>query len=389
MKKDTKILISGGGIAGCTLAYYLKQYGYKTVIVESSPEFKRVGHMLALSYQIGQVVAQKMGILEKLKRFEMPLTKNTMYDMYGRLILKFELDYNEQNKRVGLILNRADLHLTLYDLVKDAVDFRFGQEISSVSEQDNGLDITFSNGQRETFDLVIGADGVHSNTRRLVFGEGFEKHLSRAAYFAFTVQNKTTRDIAGEHEVVSVRGNQFSIAYHLLSQNEVAGYVMHVEEPSEQLAPRDRRSYMLNRYGSFDTNFRHILETMTDDDFIFHDTFMKVVMPAWYKGRVCLTGDAAYCPTPAAGSGASLAMAGAYILAKNLSDSDNYQTAFADYDSYMRPYIKKIQKGATSMANYAVGKNFISYKFTNGLLRLLPVSIVTRLHSHAFKLPLP
>lgn len=320
MQKATKILISGGGIGGCTLAYFLKQYGFDPVVVEAAPEFKRIGYLLALNQQIGQKVAEKMGVLNALREFEMPLTNNSMYDTDGRLLLQFKLDSETLNERVGLMLNRADLHLTLYDLVRNDVDFRMGQEIASLEQTSAGVEVTFRDGRRETFDLVIGADGVHSKVREFVFGSGFERHMGYA-YFAFMTKCPQVASTLGEHDLKIIRGDGFTIAYHPLKNGEVGAYVFHTEKAVEQITPQERREYILKTYGSFDKNFQAILEGMDKDEHIFHDGFTQIVMPQWHKEKVCLIGDAAFCPTPASGVGASMAMAAAYILAKKLSES--------------------------------------------------------------------
>lgn len=386
--RNKKILISGGGIGGCALAYFLKQYGFEPVVIDSAPEFKHLGYLLALNAQIGQKAAEKLGVLEQLRKFEVPLTRSTLLDQYGKVITSFEVDYATHNKRVGMMMNRADLHETLYNRVKGTVDFRFNESI--VSLVDNGKDVAviLTSGKQETFDLVIGVDGVHSKTRALVFGEGFEKPLGQA-YFAFTTKNRLGEPIAQSNEAVAVRAKGFTLAYHMLQNDLIGGYVFHDEVPGELLAPKERRSFMLKKYAWANEKFKRILESMSDDDPVFHDGFTQIVMPKWYKGRVCLLGDAASCPTPASGVGASMAMAGAYVLAKNLAEKDSYEKAFADYDSYLRPTINKAHKMAQSQAGLASGKSFISYGFTNALLKLLPVSLISRVHSHEIDMPLP
>lgn len=385
---NKKILISGGGIAGCTLAYFLKKYGFTPIIVETAAEFKRIGYMLALNLQIGQQVAKKMGILEKLKKFELPLTKNVFYDMYGKLIRKYEFDYATYDKLHGLNINRADLHDVLYKTAKNDVEFRFNQEITSVAQKENGVAVQFSNGKEEIFDIAIGADGIHSKTRELVFGKGFEKYLGQA-YFAFTVPNRTNAQIADDNQVISIRGKGFMISYLVNQKSEIGVYTFNEEPSLKVITAQNRLSYMLDKYSKYDKKIKQVLETLTEDDFIFHDGFTQIVMPVWYKKRVCLIGDAAYCPTPVSGVGGTMAMAGAYILAKKLSESDDYAKAFEEYESYLRPYIEKVQKSAITAAKYVAGKSFISYELTNFLLRILPISLLSKIHSHVVKMPLP
>lgn len=390
--KNKKILISGGGIAGCTLAYFLKQTGFTVTVVESAPEFKHIGYLLALNKQIGQKVAEKMGILETLRKFEALLTNNIFFDENGKLVMRVDVTPELHNDNSGLMLNRADLHLTLYDTVKNDVEFRFGNEITKIAQDEYGVDVTFSDNSKDRFDQVIGADGVNSKTRKLVFGEGFEKYLN-VAYFAFIAPNRTKEPIAGEHDLMMMRGRDFLLAYHAIGNAEVGGYVFHAEKPYRAESLKERRAIMIKEYGKYDPKFLRILETLTDADPIFHGSFTQIVMPEWHKGRVCLIGDAAHCPTPASGTGASLAMAGAYVLATKLAAENDYKKAFADYDAYVRPYAAKAQKSALTPVKLISGQSPLAYRLTNAFLRLLPESvltfILTKVHSHKLEMPLP
>ncbi len=390
--KNKRILISGGGIGGITLAYFLHQQGFIPVIVESAPEFKRVGYLLALNKQIGQKVARKMGVLEILKKFEIPLTHNSLYDTEGKTVMRVDVTPELHNENSGLMLNRADLHFTLYDTIKNDVEFRFGNEIITITQDEFGTEVIFSDGSKDRFDLIVGADGVNSKTRKLVFGEGFERNLN-VGYFAFIVPNRTNEPISGKHDLIAIRGESFLLAYHAIGESEVGGYVFHQEAVSSAEGNEKRRSTMIREYGKYNLKFLRILETLTDNDPVFHGSFTQIVMPEWHKGRICLIGDAAHCPTPASGTGASLAMAGAYILAKKLATESDYKKAFEEYDAYVRPYVEKAQKSALGPAKLIAGKGLIPYRFANLFLRLLPRSfltfILTRVHSHKLEMPLP
>ena len=368
--KPQRILISGGGIGGTTLAYFLRQQGFTPVIVESAPAFKRIGYLLALNKQIGQKVADKMGVLGTLRRFETPLTNNIFLDEDGTRIMRVTVTPELLDKNSGLMLNRADLHGTLYETVKDDVEFRFGTEISTLTQDEHGVDVVLSDGSKDRFDLVVGADGVDSKTRQLIFGDGFDRYLD-VAYFAFIVPNRVGDAVGGEHNLVMVRGRDFLLAYHAIGEQEVGGYVFHRETPYVAVGPKERRAIIIKDHGGYDATFLRIVETLTDDDQVFHGSFTQVVMPTWHKGRACLVGDAAYCPTPAAGTEASLAMAGAYILAKNLAATNDYRQAFEAYDAYVRPYADKAQKSARGQAKVVIGDVPVPYRLTNAVLRLL------------------
>lgn len=389
--KNKRILISGGGIGGITLAYFLRKHGFKPVIVESAPEFKRVGYLLAINKQIGQKVAEKMGVLETLKAQEVLLNNNIISDDKGKLVMRVEATPELHNDNSGIMLNRADLHFTLYDLVKNDVEFRFGKEISSITQDEYGIDVQFSDNSKDRFDLVIGVDGVNSNTRKLAFGDGFEKYLN-VAYFAFIIKNRTGKQVAGKNDLKMVRGKDFLLAYHVIGNDEIGGYVFHKETPYLTLNAKERHSLLTKEFGKYDPTFLNILETLTDEDPVFHGSFTQIVMPTWHKDRVCLVGDAAHCPTPASGTGASLAMAGAYVLANKIAQYDSHEKAFAAYESHVRPYAEKAQKKALGPVKVISESSEFLYRFTNAFLRMLPVSVLTflltKVHSHKLEMPL-
>ncbi|OHU75642.1 FAD-dependent monooxygenase, partial [Mycobacteroides chelonae] len=264
--------------------------GFSPVVIDSASEFEREGYLLALNEQIGQKVAEKMELLDQLREFEVPLTKNVMYDDSGGQLLRFEMDHRTLNTRVGLMLNRADLHATLYEAVNDTVEFRMGQEITSIQETTDAATVTFSSGETETYDLVIGADGMHSRVRELVFGKEFPKYMGHA-YFAFITSNQELYERIAVSEAILIRGDGFTIAYHRLQGNEIGAYVFHRDDAVEKIAPDQRREHMLSKYGRFDPNFEAILEGMKEGEHVFYDGFTQIVMPAWHKGRICLIGD--------------------------------------------------------------------------------------------------
>ena len=187
-----------------------------------------------------------------------------------------------------------------------------------------------------------------------------------------------------------MRGKEFLLAYHATSSGiGIGGYIFHAAKVFDALSPQARRTYMLENYGKFNKMFQHILEHLTPEDSIFHGPFTQIIMPQWHKGRVCLIGDAAHCPTPASGLGASMAMADAYILAKKLSEETDYTVAFAAYDAHVRPYIAKAQRTAITASKILTGTSIVPYELTNAILRKVPARFITTIHSHKLEMPLP
>jgi 2-polyprenyl-6-methoxyphenol hydroxylase-like FAD-dependent oxidoreductase len=373
-----KILIVGGGIAGCTLAFWLKKYGFSPVIVETAPEFKRIGYLLGLR-ETGIDVMRRMELLDNLKKHEIIFKTGSWYDIYGKKIKEFDMT-EVLFEVAGLAVNRADLHNVLYDAVKENVPFRMGKTIVNIEEKTNAVCVTFSDSTKEIFDIVIGADGFHSTVRDLVFGKEHTYFLGQA-FFAFIVKNRLQKQVIKPHDSRNIRGRDFFLSYGIYSkdESEIGSYIIHRAKPYIAINQKERRQYMLDNYGKYDEGFRKILESMNDNDFIYHGDLSQVRMQTWHKGRVCLIGDASYCLTLASGLGASMAMAGAYLLAKSLRNHDTYKDAFDAYEQSLRPDITKLQAFGVHMAKFITGQNILPYPVLNTVLRVAPQMLITKM----------
>ncbi len=375
--KQKKVLIVGGGIAGCTLAFFLKKYGFSSTIVEEAPVFKRLGYFIGLR-KIGLEVAEKMGLRERLEKLAIPLKVARWVDTAGGLIVNFDIE-ETFSLYAGLSLNRADLHLTIYDSVKKNVPFRFGQTVTSIRQDADRVHVVFSNDETDTFDFLIGAEGFHSDIRENVFGKGFEKYLGQS-FFAFMIPNRLKTSVTKKQEMMNIRGPEFFITYGCFSQDssKVGSYIIQREKTYAEVPILERKIYLLKKYGSYNETFRNILESIKSDEYIYQSDLSQVVMPTWHKGRVCLLGDAAYSLTLATGMGASMAMAGAYVLANALQEKSQYSEAFISYEKRMCKEIERLQAFGQRNSKLITGETVLPYRLMNTLLRIVPSSLISR-----------
>ena len=342
-----KILISGGGIAGCVLGYFLKKYGFDPIIIESNPEFKETGCMITFNRQLGQEIVKKMDVFDEVMQLKIPYTKVRWNHNIGQSYKPYEFTpTNDQS----IFINRAELHSVLYSKVKANVEFRFDQQIKTIKQGSKNVAVTFSKGNQETYDLIIAAEGVNSKTRELVFGNQYKKYLGQE-FFAFSIPVRKESVITKERKLDCVFNKGLLMSYGIQSAKHkmVGGYLFHEAQPFVPIKPSLRYLYMLEHFGNDNKNFKLILDTLTNNDYIFHGQITQIVMPTWHANRVCLVGDTAYCVSPTSNVGATLAMAGAYELAKQLSQfsaTKDYQKAFQNYELHMRPSIEHIQKRA-------------------------------------------
>jgi 2-polyprenyl-6-methoxyphenol hydroxylase-like FAD-dependent oxidoreductase len=354
-----KVVIAGAGIAGLTLAYWLHEYGCDVTIIEKAHALDRNGFLLGIR-GASITVLEKMKLLNKALSLAMDSILHDVLSSTGKRINRsLYLSYKE-DVRGKLPMNRADLHAILYEAVKDKVEIRFGTCIESVEQQPNHVEIRLSNGQYKTADLLVGADGIHSQVRQLAFGEGFEHSLD-ASYAAFV-----SPKISPIQSAVQFAARRMSVIYDL-NATEFGGIFILKGDDFANLPPLEQKTELIRLH---DSPIADALATISDDTYIFVDRLTQIIMPQWYDGRVVLVGDAAYGLSPASGFGATAAICGAYVLAEEI-----HKYGFAGLQSYearMRPTIEKKRKSSSGVVKHIVTENRVMMTIRDVLLRLMP-----------------
>ncbi|KAM3098448.1 FAD-dependent monooxygenase [Phormidesmis sp. 146-35] len=363
-----KILISGGGIAGLTFAYWLQQSGFQPIVIDKATEFKRVGYPLG-TYGASVQILEKMGLLETLVQKSIPLTESAFVDSTGRIIRKLNMSQVFTVEQRNLVLNRADLHLAIYEAVKDQVEIRMGHMIQTVEQQSDRVTATFNNGSFESFDLLIGADGVHSQTRQQVFGNGFEKFFN-VAYMAFFSQY-TPPDLGDCNYNITLPRRYAGIGKY--GSSGIGAFLLYQSPPGRKIPPQERVPHLLQEFGDADWLIQDVIRSVQDPTTIFYDDMLQIVMPQWSKGRVCLIGDAAHTLTLMSGRGAGTAILGSYLLAKALTQQD-YTHAFATYENHLRKTVNDLQKDAFKLTQMMLPETQWSIALTNLYMKYIPES---------------
>ncbi|GAA2709455.1 MULTISPECIES: FAD-dependent monooxygenase [Streptomyces] len=355
--KNTRILISGASIGGPALAYWLGRYGFDVTVVERSPGLRPGGQAIDVrGPALG--VAEKMGILDDIRALRTGVRGMSLVDEAGK-----ELYRSEDRTLTDLDFAGADVEIMRDDLSRlivdaaggtDGPEYLFGDSIASLEQTENEVAVTFENSAPRTFDLVVGADGLHSNVRRLVFGpeERFIRHLG--TYLAvFTAPNFLGLD---HWQTMCVRADgSWGGAMSVRDNTEARVYLGF--EPEEPLAYdyRDTDSHkklLADRLADGGWEFPNALTHMWNAPDFHFDSMSQIHMDSWSHGRVVLLGDSGYCGSPMSGQGTSMAMVGAYVLAGELRAADgDHRTAFAAYESELREYVSLNQQLA--LANKA------------------------------------
>jgi 2-polyprenyl-6-methoxyphenol hydroxylase-like FAD-dependent oxidoreductase len=364
LDKNNRVLISGAGVAGLTAAYWLNKWGYDPVVIEHAPTLREGGYMIDF-WGVGFDVAEKMGILPELEKAHYNITSLDYVDKNNHR--KGGIDVSKMRAAVNYRhynLLRGNLVRVLYDLVKSDVKIIFGNSIQSIDDDAEKVDVRLTDGHTESFDLLIGADGLHSNVRSLEFGEEsqYEKYLK---YYtsSFTIDNYLNKD--NIFRMYSTPGKEISI--YSVAENKLAAFLVFRQEEHLNLSHHDiegGKKILWDVFGDVGWESQEILRRMeTASDFYF-DVVSQILMDTWHKNRITLIGDAGHCVSLLAGQGSGLAMASAYTLAGELKDAGgDYAIAFRNHQSFLSPEIERTRKIALEFGNeIAPGSNIGIWK---------------------------
>jgi 2-polyprenyl-6-methoxyphenol hydroxylase-like FAD-dependent oxidoreductase len=365
-----RILISGAGIAGLTMAFWLRRYGHEPIIVEKARDVRTQGYMIDFG-GTGWDVADRMGLIDALKKKQHLIDPIYYKNRDGRTTAQIALSTLYEAGNVEgkfMILDRRDIVQELYEAVCKDVEIRFSTSIHAICQSSSSVSVTFNDDTSETFDLLIGADGIHSNIRHLLFGreEFYSNHLGYR--FAVFLTPSLNYDLEQAYQMYVEPGYQFGI--FPFSKSE--WMVFFIERIQEQHLPLygERLNYLRKTIPPYQRLPAKILARLREDTPIFMDFVTQITLPTWSNNRAILIGDAAYCPTLISGQGASMAMAGAYFLAQGLHGQEEPQHALLQFERRLRPHIEKIHASARRFAPNFVPQSRLQIQGINWLLRL-------------------
>ncbi len=375
-----RVAISGAGIAGPCLAYWLKRGGHEPTLVEQAPRLRTGGYVIDF-WGLGYTVAERMGILPQVLKAGYSVQELRLVDARGRKAGGFSADIFRRpvNGRFTS-LPRGDLAAAICAAVEGRVEMAFSSSISAIEERPTDVRVFFEDGTARDFDLVVGADGLHSTLRALAFGpeSQFEKHLG---YYvaALEVEGYRPRD---ELVYVSYTEPGRQVARFSLRGDRTMFLFVFVAERMTAPEPRNltQRKARLNQvFGDAGWECQQILKAMDRADDIYFDRVSQIKMDRWSKGRVALIGDAAACASLLAGEGTGLAMTEAYVLAGELGRSgSDYHEAFRRYEQQLRPFIERKQESARNFAAAFAPKTRTGVWIRNQVTRLLAIPPVGR-----------
>ncbi|MFC9122764.1 FAD-dependent monooxygenase [Streptomyces sp. NPDC057067] len=333
------VLISGAGIAGPALAFWLNRCGHAVTVVEKAGTPRSGGYPIDVRGTALEVV-RRMGILPRLREAHVDLRRLTFLEGDGRVVAQLH-PHAVTGGVAGqdLEVRRGDLTDALHAAVRDDVEFVFDDSIETFEQSAHGVDVAFRGGGSRTFDMVIGADGTHSRTREALFGpeEQFHRYLGYC-FAVFTVRNT----LGLSHETVMWNTPGRAAALYAVGAGEEVHAFLNFARPKPPFDafgdPGAQRDLLTEVFADAGWEVPGMLAALDDTDDLFFDAVSQIRMPRWSSGRVALVGDAAYTPSFLTGQGTSLALVGAYMLAASLAGRAP-APGFAAYEHATRAFV--------------------------------------------------
>lgn len=335
---DLDVLVSGASIAGPAVAFWLQRYGARVTVVEKAPVLRPGGQAVDVKGDVHRTVLERMGILDELRALATGGTDQTIVDASGRAVAVLPGAFTGGE----LEIRRGDLAATLHERTRDTCEYVFGDAVTSLTETAGGVHVTFERGAPRTFDVVVGADGVHSGVRRLAFGpeERFVRHLG---YYYALVELPVGHPFAGDPAVMynepgrmAAVGGPKSPAFFVFASEPL---------PYDRYAVDEQRQLVLDAFAAGGWRLPELLEQVRVAPDVYVDSISRLEINHYAAGRVVITGDAAYGNT-LGGFGTGLALVAGYVVAGELAlAGGDHHRAFRAYEERFRPYAAVARKG--------------------------------------------
>ena len=378
---ENTVLISGVGIAGPTLAFWLRAAGYTPVLIESAPALRAGGYVIDF-WGLGFKIAQRMGLEADINRVGYHMREMRIVNDRGHRVAGFGTSVmRELTGGQFVTLARSDLARLLFQNIEPSTEVLFDDEIVALEEHPDCVAVEFRHAPARRFDLVVGADGQHSNVRKLAFGPeaSFERRLGYIAA-AFEVPGYRPRD--EEVYVIYGRAGKMIARFALHGDRTLFLCVFACDEdlPVASLELEAQKLILKQQFGAESWECRPILAELDRAPALYFDRVSQIAMQSWSRGRVVLVGDAAFCISLTGGQGSALAMTAAYVLAGELAKArQDHNRAFRMYEQTLRPFIVAKQRGAERFAAAFAPRTRWGLWLRNQVIRAAAVPGVARL----------
>jgi 2-polyprenyl-6-methoxyphenol hydroxylase-like FAD-dependent oxidoreductase len=377
-----RILISGASISGPVLAYWLTRHGFEVTVVERAPALRKTGGHAVDLFRPAMEISEKMGVLPKIEALATGTNTATICREGTRRPVRVDI-----TKAVSAVsdrhveIMRDDLSEAYYDAGRDHVEYLFGDSITAISPD---VEVTFEHAAPRRFDLVVGADGLHSNVRRLIFGEDAGHTRFLGGYLAVESVPKT---LAHNGEMNGhIGAGRLAAIYTAQPLDDARALFMFRSKEELEYHYRDalRQQELLRAaFAGMHPQVDGWLDELDRAPTFYFDSITQLQLDTWSRGRVTLVGDAGYCPGPAVGGSTSISVLGAYVLAGELAQANgDYAQAFAAYEREMADPVRRSRAFARAVAKSIVPSSAAGvWALTRGaqLISMLPAELTKAL----------
>jgi 2-polyprenyl-6-methoxyphenol hydroxylase-like FAD-dependent oxidoreductase len=361
----TTVLISGASIAGPSLALWLSRHGFRPTVVEIAPTLRVGGNAVDFRGDVHLPLLARMGVLDDLRAAQTGGTAMRFVDADGRRLMEIPADFAGGDLEVL----RGDLARTLYAHTRDTTEYLFGDSITALTETPDGVDVTFASGAHRAFDLVIGADGVHSNVRRIAFGPE-SRHVRHLGHYVATWDVPNHLGLGRDTLHHNTPGLMASVGGDHRDPSRATAFFAFASPPLDY-DRRDvaaQRRILHERFAGMGWETSRLLDGLATARELYFDAICRVDVQPWSRGRIALLGDAA-CGATIGGGGNGTAVVAAYVLAGELAAANgDHAAAFRRYEDRLTAFARRHQKGADTTGGFLAPRRALSIRLRNGLL---------------------
>ena len=352
-----RVLISGAGIAGPSLAWFLAKTRAHVTIVEKSGALFAHGQNIDIKHS-AITVAKRMGLLDEIRRLNTTEKGTRFIDPEGRPFAPFPVRTDSAASFTSEFeILRGDLALVLYEATKDHpnVHYFFGTTVKKVvSNDDDAVKVEFSNGEMHEFDLLVAADGQWSKLRKQCFPLESVEVVDMRMYTAYWTVPRLPSDNdwwniyhALGSKIVALRPDPHGTMRALITHMPCTDGQKKVWVEASRGSRQAQEELLRQEFAGVGWQAQRLLDTMNEAPDFYFQAIQQIKMSKWSSSRVVCLGDSAYAPTPLTGEGTSLALIGAYVLAgelSKLSAGEHPSSALEAYESVFRPFVEETQK---------------------------------------------